>query len=161
MGKFSQLLVCTALLLGPSLACADDFLVIGQVHQVTVLPKGHSRCKVPCPPNKICISNSCGCAEASVTPQQTLLGKAPGSLIVSEHLDEWCRIPMPPNEDPILVFGKPDGTLQWSYLNSSGTNSNPRFEAERFNSIGGVLIRQLPAVDGEVELGELKRRLGL
>jgi hypothetical protein len=68
---------------------------------------------------------------------------------------------MPPNEHPVLIFGRPDGTLQWSYLNSSGASSSPRFDAERFNTIGGVFIGQLPAVDGEVELGELKRRLGL
>lgn len=161
MEKLSRLLVCVAFLLGPSLLYAGEFLVIGEVDLVTALPQGHYRCEIPCPLDRICISNSCGCAEASIKPQQTLLGKAPTPLIVSEHLDEWCRLPMPPNKDPILIHGRSDGTIQWSYLNSSGPNASARFEAERFNSIGGVLINQLPAVEGEVELGELKRRLGL
>ena len=161
MEKLSRLLVGAAILLGPIQSHAGEFLVIGKVDLVTVLPKGHSRCQIQCPPNNTCVSNSCGCAEASIELKQGLLGEAPATLIVSEHLDEWCRLPMPPNDNRILLHGRPDGILEWSYLNSSGARGSPRFEAERFSSIGGVQISEFPAIEGEVELGELEHRLGL
>jgi hypothetical protein len=109
----------------------------------------------------ICISNSCGCTEASIGIEKTLLGAAPNALIVPDTLDEWCRVRMPPDDDPILVHGSSDGTLEWSYLDSTGAGGSLRFEANQFQSIGGIVVNELPAVDGEVELGELERRLGL
>ena len=140
----------------PALAQQSEQVFVGKVSQVVVLPKGHDRCQVPCTSGSVCISTSCGCAEASVQPTRALLGSLPAQpVVISEHLDEWCRLPTRPDA-MVLVQRLPNGELHSSSL----WQDPERFDSESFSRIGGISVKSLPETDGLVELKALEHRLG-
>ena len=140
----------------PALAQQSEQVFVGKVSQVVVLPKRHGRCQVPCTSGHVCISTSCGCAEASVHPTRALLGSLPTQpVVISQHLDEWCRLPTRPDA-VVLVQRLPTGELHSSSL----WEDPERFDPEGFSRIGGISVKSLPATDGLVELQALEHGLG-
>ena len=157
--SFRTSLIATALLLLSPSASSTESVFVGRVEQVLVLPKGHARCQCSAPPGKICVSNSCGCAEASVTPSKALVGPLPGGpLVVLERLDEWCRLPIHPDSELVVRQLSPSD-VAWTPIEMGP--HGPEFDASAFPAIGSLPISEVPAEEGRIPLAELVRRLGL
>lgn len=157
MNKPLLLIVGIAVQTFSPLTLAGESVFIARVDTVLVLPNDHERCRRPCPADSTCITNSCGCAEASLTPLKPLRGTAPISpVVISERIGEWCELPTPPDTE--LLVRQMDQAVTWGRL-LPGLNG-AEFEAEDFSVIGEIDISSLPADEGRVQLSELLRRLG-
>ena len=71
---------CFVLLAASLLAwgvAADEFVAIGRVEQVTLLPEGTARCPAACQDDAsgktVCVSNTCGCGEALIRIDRVLV----------------------------------------------------------------------------------------
>lgn len=141
-------------------AIAGESVFIGRVDHITLLPHGHPRCPEPCPSGpqpleRICVSNSCGCAETAVRAERSVIGQVPKKLVIlSDTVGEWCHPRIPLNADQILVRIPSSGPFQWSEL-----SDDKELEAESFTTIGPVKVSELPAVEGEVKLADLLHAL--
>ncbi len=92
-----------------------------------------------------------------MVPLEPVVGTLPGaSQVVSQNLDEWCRLPTPPGSE-LLVQRLPSGEVRTSLLGTAARE----FDAADFFEVGGVDVSTLPQKDGAVPLAELRRRLGL
>lgn len=143
-----------------------EVVLVGRVTQIVLLPEGHARCPAACPANsrgksleEICVSNSCGCGEATLAVHQTVIGEVQSATFVAPYrLGEWCAASFPLNHDLILVSTS-NGDSRWSpaKLEPSGDIS---FEVTPFESIGGVRASSLPVTSGRTTVSALRKAAG-
>src|SRR5688572_12898699 len=112
MGRTQQIAVSFgAFLAFGTPVVASETAFIGRVENVVAYAAKHPKCETPCPPESICVTNSCGCAEASVVPTRALVGELPSApIVVGGRLGEWCRLPIPPGSE-LLVQRMPNGEI--------------------------------------------------
>jgi hypothetical protein len=159
--------VVLALWLAAFPALSAEVVVLGRVTQIVLLPEGHARCPAACPATSdgksldhLCVSNSCGCGEATISVHQVVIGDvASATFIAPYRLGEWCSAGFPLNDELILVSTS-NGESRWSSaaLEPSGEVS---FEVEPFESIGGVSVSILPLTRGRSTISALRKAAGL
>jgi hypothetical protein len=141
---------------------AGEFVAVGRVEQITLLPEGSDRCPLACPVDvsgkSVCISNSCGCGEALVRVERSVVGAARPTVLARSRLGEWCESEFPLGE-PILIRVADGESLQWSGLQSLDKPGDYGFEAGAFTFLGNVDVRKLKASDGLASLSELEQAL--
>ena len=161
--------IAASLLLAPPIALADEFVAIGHVTEISLLPEGSDRCPAACPVQVgdlpegnrlICVSNSCGCGEAHIKIDRVLLGKVTPTVVVKHRLGEWCESAFPLTGLSVLIQLKDSQSPSWSGLHPLDTG-DLGFDPEEFTKIGSVVLSDLKTSDGLVSLRELEKRLGL
>ena len=161
--------IAASFLFAPSIVLADEFVAIGHVTEISLLPEGSDRCPMACPvhtadlPNGnrlICVSTSCGCGEAHIKIDRVLLGTNPPTVVVKHRLGEWCESAFPLTDLPVLIRIQDDQSPSWSALHTIDSG-DLGFEAAEFTQIGSVLVSDLKTSDGLASLRELEKRLGL
>jgi hypothetical protein len=142
---------------------ADEFVAVGRLEQVVLLPEGTDRCPAACPADNtgktVCISNSCGCGEAVVRIDRVLLGTNRPMSVVKYRLGEWCETEFSLVNPLVLLRISDDHSPQWSALLALENSSDLGFETSSFTFIGNVDVRKLQATDGIASLSELERAL--
>lgn len=139
---------------------AGEVVVLGRVTEIVLLPEGHARCVPRCPTaadrsESICVSNSCGCGEAKIEVETVIVGASDvRSHTAPYRLGEWCMADFPLTADPILVRTQA-GESQWSPLHRT-PDGEIWFEAEAFETIAGVTISELPAIEGRISVKALR-----
>ena len=161
--------IAASFLFAPSVVLADEFVAIGHVTEISLLPEGSDRCTVTCPvhtsdlPNGnrlICLSTSCGCGEAHIKIDRVLLGKSPPTVVFKHRLGQWCESAFPLTGLPVLIRIPDDQSPSWSALHTTDSG-DLGFEPAEFTQIGSVLVSDLTTSDGLASLRELEKRLGL
>lgn len=155
------ILVAACLLSFP--AIANEFVAVGRVQKVTLMPYGTADCPDPCPvaattKGGVCINLGCGCGQAKIAINHVLVGNPKTSILVKYQLNEWCDVGFPIQHPQVLVRVLDNGAPEWSDLvplQSGGF----AFSAKRFTRIGSVRISSLHAEHGLVPLSELKNKL--
>ena len=155
-------ILVAALLVSPCLA--EEFVAVGRLEQVVLLPEGTDRCPAACPlpdttGGTVCISNSCGCGEAVVRIERVLLGPNQPTSVVKYRLGEWCETEFSLANPMVLLRISDDHSPQWSELSEIENSSDLGFETSAFTFIGNVEVRKLKATDGIASLSELERAL--
>lgn len=142
---------------------ADEFVAVGRLEQVVLLPEGTDRCPAACPPDTtgstVCISNSCGCGEAVIRIDRVLVGANRPTSVVKYRLGEWCETEFSLVNLLILLRISDDHAPQWTELLTLEDSGDLGFERSAFTSIGGVEVQKLEATDGIASLSELERAL--
>jgi hypothetical protein len=154
-------------LLGSSATLASEHLFVGRVQSILLLPEGHERCPSPCTGrgeateglDRICVHNSCGCGEATLAVQETLVGKPTKHATVGYRLGEWCMPDFPLSQESILVWNHPEHFPRWSSLTREGDSLF--YDPEEFDGAESELFSAGLSQAGKSELAELRRRVGL
>lgn len=146
------------LLLAATPAHSAEVVVLGRVTEVTMLPEGHARCTPRCTADQICVSNSCGCGEATIEVKDIVAGQVKSSVVVVPYrLGEWCSADFPLGE--LVLVRMFDGESLWSPAEVM-PSGEVLFEIEHFDFIAGVRASELPAADGRASISALRKAAG-
>jgi hypothetical protein len=156
-----------ALLLSAFPALSAEVVLLGHVTEITLLPEGHARCPKACPAGSkaqsledVCVSNSCGCGEATVSVHQVVVGQVPTVTFIAPYrLGEWCTAIFPLSGELILV-GTSNGESRWSPAELEPTGE-VSFEVGPFEIIAGVRASDLPVTKGRSTVSALRKAAGL
>lgn len=155
-------MVLLALALAASCGHAEEVVVVGHVTQIVLLPEGHVRCPPACPSttDSICVSNRCGCGEATIKVREVVTGRVRSSVFVAPYrLGEWCAAGFPLTGEMVLVRTL-DGDSRWSPAEVA-SSGEIFFDVDAFDVIAGVRASDL-SVDGKhVSLSALRKAAGL
>lgn len=159
MTRWLLLTFCIATTLAP---CAET-VVVGHVTEITLLPEGHARCPARCPAlssseslDGMCVSNSCGCGEATIAVHEVVSGSVTSPTYVATYrLGEWCAAEFPLSQELILVSDS-DSQTRWSPAERE-PSGEIWFEVEPFERIAGIRASSLPITDGRSTVSALRR----
>jgi len=138
----------------------EEIVVLGRVSEIVLLPEGHARCEPRCPiaadsTELLCISNSCGCGEATIEVEAVVVGTSGmRSHTAPYRLGEWCSADFPLDGEPIIVRTA-HGDSQWSAVHRTA-DGEVWFEVAPFDSIAGIPVAELPATEGRASLTALR-----
>lgn len=152
----------------PVLAFAGEFVAIGHVTDITLLPDGAKSCPPPCPRQgneshggyrTVCISNECGCEEAHIQIDRVLLGSKSSSVVIKHRLGEWCKPVFPLTDLPVLVRMADGEQPEWSVL-FHGSSGDDEFYGSNFTCVGSVdVFKFTRKQNGMASLSKLEARL--
>jgi hypothetical protein len=151
--------------LGSSPTLASEHLFVGRVQSILLLPEGHERCASPCKGGvgddlkHICVHNSCGCGEATLKVDETLVGESTEHATVTYRLGEWCMPDFPLSQESILVWRHPEHSPRWSSLTQEGDSLY--YDPGEFDGAESKLFPPGGSQAGTSDLAELRRRVGL
>jgi hypothetical protein len=141
-------------------ALGGEVVVLGRVSEIVMLPEGHARCEPRCPvlagsKERTCISNSCGCGEATIEVEEVIVGTSGMRIHTAPYqLGEWCMADFPLSGERILVRTEADES-RWSPVHQT-SDGEVWFEMAPFETSVGSPFAQLPTTEGRVRLTDMR-----